>query len=282
MASSELRTRVITGIIFGVVLIGGTLLSEYILTAIALFIMLWGMHELHHIAGKGDIHPSRFWMFIGGFSVFSAVLGLTLAHVSLGIGQSELSPGFIALLILIFGIFISELFRATTKPLESIALVIFSFFYLALPCGLLVSSAVTASGDYDPWRVLFFFFFMWASDTGAYFSGRFFGKHKLFERLSPKKTIEGFIGGLLFAMLLGFFAFLFFEGPVLWKWLLCGALMSFTGALGDLFESMLKRQFGVKDSGNILPGHGGILDRFDSTFISIPIYWLLLNYFLFV
>lgn len=282
MASSELKTRVITGLVFGIVLIGGILVSEYLLTAIALFIMLWGMHELHAIAVKGDIQPSRLWMFVGGFSIFFAVLGFTLAHVSLGIGQSELSPAFFSLVILIFGIFISELFRAKAKPMENIALVIFSFFYLALPCGLLVASAVTTNGDYSPWRVLFFFFFMWASDTGAYFSGRFFGKHKLFERLSPKKTIEGFIGGLFFAMLMGIFAFQFFESSVLWKWLLCGALMSITGALGDLFESMLKRQFGVKDSGNILPGHGGILDRFDSTFISIPIYWLLLNYFLFV
>lgn len=123
---------------------------------------------------------------------------------------------------------------------------------------------------------------MWASDTGAYFTGRFLGKHKLFERLSPKKTIEGFLGGVVTAMITGFLASLFFESSSALYWILTGAIMSVTGTLGDLFESMIKRQFQVKDSGTILPGHGGILDRFDSTFISIPVYWLLINFLLFV
>ena len=118
---------------------------------------------------------------------------------------------------------------------------------------------------------------MWASDTGAYFSGRAFGKHKLFERLSPKKTIEGFIGGLITAGLVGIAAFYQLGTLPLWAWITTGIIMSITGTLGDLLESMLKRQTGIKDSGTILPGHGGILDRFDSTFFSAPVYWIILQ-----
>ena len=124
------------------------------------------------------------------------------------------------------------------------------------------------------------FFFIWASDTGAYFSGRAFGKHKLFERISPNKTIEGFIGGLVASALVGIAAHHFLGEISLISWMCIGAFVSITSTLGDLFESMLKRQSDIKDSGNILPGHGGILDRFDSTLISAPIYWFLLHVFM--
>lgn len=282
MAESELRTRVITGIIFGVVLIGGILLSEYLLTLIALFIMLWGAHELKSIVKKANINLSYFWLFLGGLAVFGSVLGLSIAKVLVGIRSEDITIAFVTFLVFFFALFISELFRAKEKAIENIALTIFSLFYLALPCGLLVSVTLSDTGSYEPWRVLFFFFFMWASDTGAYFFGSFLGKHKLFERLSPKKTIEGFLGGVVTAMLTGFAASLFFESSSALYWILTGAIMSVTGTLGDLFESMIKRQFQVKDSGTLLPGHGGILDRFDSTFISIPVYWLLINFLLFV
>ncbi|MEX1189686.1 MAG: phosphatidate cytidylyltransferase [Bacteroidia bacterium] len=281
MAGSELKTRVITGVIFGVVLIGGILLSEYLLTGIALFILIWGLKELRSIVRVNEIHLPFFTLLAGNIIIFASVLGFTLAHVSLGIQKSDLVPSFITAVLLVFVIFSTELFRAKTKALESISITIFSFFYLALPSGLLVSASVTDSGNYEPWRILFFFFMMWASDTGAYFTGRFFGKHKLFERLSPKKTIEGFLGGVITAMLTGFAASLYFEGSSTLFWVLTGAIMSITGSLGDLFESMIKRQFEVKDSGTLLPGHGGILDRFDSTFLSIPIYFLLLKFLLF-
>jgi phosphatidate cytidylyltransferase len=100
----------------------------------------------------------------------------------------------------------------------------------------------------------------------------------LLERLSPKKTIEGFLGGMLTAMLVGFITFQILQTGSVLGWVATGALMAITGTAGDLFESMLKRQAGIKDSGSILPGHGGILDRFDSTFISIPVYWLMISY----
>jgi phosphatidate cytidylyltransferase len=177
-------------------------------------------------------------------------------------------------------LFFSELFRTSEKPIENIATSLLSIFYIGIPCGLLVTISINNEGVYEPWNVLYLFFFIWASDTGAYFSGRAFGKHKLFERISPNKTIEGFIGGVILSALVGIAAHHFLGGISLISWMSIGAFVSVTSTLGDLFESMLKRQSGIKDSGSILPGHGGILDRFDSTLISAPIYWILLHVFM--
>lgn len=278
MAASELRTRVITGLVFGLVLIGGTLLSEYILLGITLFIASMGLFELRRLSRPLGIEPGAFLFFLGGLSVFAAVMGFTLAHVSAGIRMEDVKNAVVAFLVFSLLLFLVELFRAKQKALENISITYLGLFYIALPSGLLLVSTVDSLGNYQPWRLLIFFFMMWASDTGAYFTGKYFGKRKLLERLSPKKTIEGFLGGMLTAMLVGFITFQILQTGSVLGWVATGALMAITGTAGDLFESMLKRQAGIKDSGSILPGHGGILDRFDSTFISIPVYWLMISY----
>jgi phosphatidate cytidylyltransferase len=280
MAQSELKTRIITAVIFGLVLIGGILLSEYALVAIALFVMLVGMNEFVNLLKPLRIHPNRVFLYIGGLSVFFGAIAFTIAEIGVGASMHEVRLAFTGVLVFSTCVFLWELFRAQKKAIENMAATFLGILYLALPMGLLISVAVSQSGVYAPWQVLFFFFFMWASDTGAYFSGRAFGKHKLLERLSPKKTIEGFLGGMLTAMLVGYAASKVFDFGTVWTWIITGAILAVAGALGDLFESMLKRQAGIKDSGKILPGHGGILDRFDSTFISVPVYYLLLSYLL--
>jgi phosphatidate cytidylyltransferase len=275
--ASELKTRVITGVVFGVVLIGGILLSEYLLAAIAIFVLVVSIYEYTKILKGINIYPNQLLIYLGSLAVFAGIILFTIAGTGVGASVNDIKLAALGLISFLSILCIWELFRAKEKPIENIGSTILGIVYLALPMGLLVASGVSASGDYQPWQILFFFFFMWASDTGAYFSGRAFGKTKLLERLSPKKTIEGFIGGMFTAMLVGYFAHVTLSYGSVWIWILIGALMSITGTAGDLFESMLKRQTGVKDSGTILPGHGGMLDRFDSTFISAPVYWLLLN-----
>jgi phosphatidate cytidylyltransferase len=127
------------------------------------------------------------------------------------------------------------------------------------------------------------FILIWANDTFAYIVGKSIGKHKLFERISPKKTIEGFIGGMIFtvagAYILGQSNYFDFITP--WQWMAFAAILVVFGTLGDLVESQLKRNAGVKDSGKIMPGHGGILDRLDSVLFAIPflfLYYQILNY----
>jgi phosphatidate cytidylyltransferase len=280
MALSELKTRVITGAVFGFVLIGGILLSEYALAAIALFVMFVGMWEFVNLLKPLRILPNKLFLYLGGLVVFLGAIAFTLAEIGAGASMDEVRLAFLCAIAFSTCLFLWELFRAEKKAIENIATTFLGIFYLALPMGLLLSVAVSSAGEYSPWQVLFFFFFMWASDTGAYFSGRAFGKHKLLERLSPKKTIEGFLGGMITAMLVGYAASFVFDFGAVWAWVLTGGVLAITGTAADLFESMLKRQAGIKDSGKILPGHGGILDRFDSTFVSIPVYYLLLSYLL--
>ena len=124
------------------------------------------------------------------------------------------------------------------------------------------------------WPPLSIFILIWCNDTFAYLTGRLLGKHKLFERISPKKTWEGFIGGLLFAVLAGVLLAYFLEWSYI-KMITYGIVVGAIGTAGDLVESMLKRNVGVKDSGNILPGHGGILDRFDAVLFVVPVVFFL-------
>ena len=280
MALSNLQTRIITGICFGSILIGGTLISEFILCGIGLFVMFVGLYEFNKIQRNLSIKPNIPFMAIANSLVFGACIYFQLTEIMLGISKNDVFWFSVIMLSCVFLLFISELFRTSEKPIENIATSLLSLLYIGIPCGLLVTISIGNDGDYLPWNVLYLFFFIWASDTGAYFSGRAFGKHKLFERISPNKTIEGFIGGLLASALVGIAAHHFLGGISMISWMCIGAFVSITSTLGDLFESMLKRQSDIKDSGNILPGHGGILDRFDSTLISAPIYWVLLHVFI--
>jgi phosphatidate cytidylyltransferase len=278
MAQSALKTRVITGFIFGCVLIGGILWNEYSFLSLLAIILVAGNFELQQLLSKLQVFPNKL------FSNLSNVCFLLLCFYFgfLNRGSAIDSGDFLsigALFILLFlAMAFAELFRTRPKPFENAAAAVFSLFYLGLPAGLLLLSAIDQSSKYHPGLVLFFFFFIWASDVGAYFTGRAFGKHKLFERHSPNKTIEGFIGGIIASALVGLAAYRFLGILSVPVWMCMGALLSVAGTGGDLFESMLKRQAHVKDSGQLLPGHGGILDRFDSTFIAAPVYFLLLRF----
>jgi phosphatidate cytidylyltransferase len=124
-----------------------------------------------------------------------------------------------------------------------------------------------------------FLIILWSNDTGAYLSGRALGRTKLFERISPNKTWEGFIGGVLLAMGVAFGLSYWFGTLTKLEWVMIAAIIGIFGTLGDLVESMLKRSLGIKDSGSILPGHGGFLDRFDGLLIAAPLVYILLTLF---
>ncbi len=150
---------------------------------------------------------------------------------------------------------------------------IFTVIYVALTFGF---SLGLPSYDYFggfSLEVLMLFILIWSSDSFAYFTGRLFGKHKMAPKISPKKTWEGFAGGVVLTLILGFFIEQYYP-ELRGNWMLVGFLVSVFAPLGDLVESQLKRSFGVKDSGNIIPGHGGILDRLDSFIICAPVIYL--------
>ncbi len=264
---------------FGIVLIGSIYFSEYTCLLLLLVILMTGIYEYHGLVRHMGIEPQPLLMTVLNLFCFIACIVVPVAWQAEGITLPDLFWSGSIFIGLLLALMLTEIFRAKPRPLENMAAALFSVFYLALPLGLLLNASIGPDGAYNWKQVLFFFLFMWASDTGAYFTGKAFGKHKLLERLSPRKTIEGFFGGMILSIVTGWAAFHFIGQHPLLLWLAGGALMAFTGTLGDLFESMLKRQAGIKDSGNILPGHGGILDRFDSTFFSAPVYFLLTHVF---
>lgn len=153
---------------------------------------------------------------------------------------------------------------------------IFTVIYLALPFGFALGLPKFSTLDPDkPFtlEVFMLFVLIWSSDTFAYLTGKFFGKHKMAPKISPKKTWEGFAGGVILTLILGFFVEHYFP-ELRGNWMIVGLLISIFAPLGDLVESQLKRSFAVKDSGNIIPGHGGILDRLDSFIICAPVIYL--------
>lgn len=172
-------------------------------------------------------------------------------------------------IILIFLLSFIELYRKAKSPVLNISASLLSVFYLSVPFAL-GSLIFTIDTSFKGIFLLGFFAIVWTNDTMAYVTGMLFGKHRLFERISPKKSWEGFIGGLLFSAAVGF-AFGYYTGEKSpWFWIGYAVLISLTSTVGDLVESMFKRSAGIKDSGKILPGHGGVLDRFDGALMAFP------------
>ena len=179
------------------------------------------------------------------------------------------SNSIILILPIIFLLFIKELFSKAERPFVNIAFDITSLLYITIPC-ILVNLIGNFEGTFSPNIIVGIFLLVWLNDSGAYFSGKWLGKTPLFKRISPKKTWEGYLGGTIVGFVAAFLLSRLFDDltPNIWYGL--AAITSVFGSLGDLVESLLKRSLGVKDSGDILPGHGGILDRFDALLFSMP------------
>jgi phosphatidate cytidylyltransferase len=176
-----------------------------------------------------------------------------------------------------FAAFISILFNAKKEVVPQLGKIFLSIMYIGVPFTLMVLIPfINHDFQYIHSTILGVFILVWINDTFAYVTGSLFGKHKLLERISPKKTIEGFIGGMFFAFVGAWLLSRFYPDLSLINWLVFAAIVSVFGVLGDLIESMFKRQAGVKDSGNLIPGHGGLLDRLDSVIFAAPFIFLYL------
>jgi phosphatidate cytidylyltransferase len=270
----NLYTRTITGIFFTGLIIGSLLIHPFAFTAVIFVMMIVGLLEFYHLAGSQEIFPQQVLGFIVG-----AITYIIVALIALG-KLSALYLASLPVLLLLF--FIAELYRTRPNSLLNITFSIFPIAYVSIPFAMLIflmNPMVT--GNQPHWHLIFsFFIILWSNDTFAYLVGITLGKHKLSEKISPKKTWEGLIGGIIFGLLAAFILSVFFKELTLWQWLMASLVINIAGIFGDLAESMLKRHFHVKDSGNILPGHGGILDRFDAVIFAAPVlfcYLLLLN-----
>jgi len=267
---NECTTRTIFGLLYAATIIAGIYFHPYGLLALMVIIYFLGLTEtklLFKAEDEKTLYSS------------AAFLGVILlwAHMSfLQVFQDFLLPIVIFLIIVLL---IHHLFlKDSESNLERLPKLIFATLYLFIPTALAISLAFL-EGRFNPMYLLSIFFFLWASDTCAYLTGIAIGKHKLIPRLSPKKSIEGLFGGIIGALIVAYILSIFLDNLTLVQWLILGGITAIAGTIGDLFESSLKRAAGVKDSSNLIPGHGGILDRLDSFLISVPIVYFYLQFF---
>ena len=261
--------RAVTGVLFVIVLVGCILYSPLSFGILFTIISVLSVHEFTQLVSKSsEVSINKTITALGGAYLF-------LALMSFCTQQSVGARVFLPYLGLLLYMMITELYLKKKNPTGNWAYSMLSQLYVALPFALLnvlafQNSSETGSVTYNPILPLSIFVFIWLSDTGAYCVGSLIGKHRLFERISPKKSWEGSIGGGIFSIAssLGFAHFFpFMPG---WQWVGLAIVVVIFGTWGDLTESLMKRQLGIKDSGNILPGHGGMLDRFDSALMAIP------------
>ena len=184
----------------------------------------------------------------------------------------------VALFLTIFMSFASILFAKKEEVISHLGKIFLTIIYIVVPFTLIVQIPfLNATFNYVNSTILGVFILIWTNDTFAFLVGKNFGKHKLLERISPNKTIEGFIGGMVATFIASVIISNWFTTHSISEWLVIAAIVSIFGVLGDLIESMFKRQAGVKDSSNLIPGHGGFLDRFDSVIFAAPFIFIYLQ-----
>lgn len=274
----NLLVRTLTGLVFVAAVIGSLLCYakySFFFYLLFLFFTVVGTYELvrmsRNVKMEGNL-PLALLLSVTLFSIPPVVFVLPSAFMPF-----VFIGGGIMLLVLGVVLFASELFRGHSNPIANVSLSLLPMFWVAVPFSII---GLLLGFEQIP-LALSIFIIIWLGDTLAYCSGRLFGKHKLFERVSPKKTIEGFVISLILTMGLSpiLYGIPFFHEVFAtpWHWAGFALVVVSFGTLGDLVESLFKRSCSVKDSGNILPGHGGVLDRFDSAFLAVPvasIYWL--------
>ncbi len=259
---NNLTQRIITGVLGAAGIITAVCVSEWLYCAVFFVICLFSLLEFYKLVGLDGHVPQK---------TFGTFCGVLIFLLSFFIERGSISYRFYFLIFPIVScVYMIKLYKKfERKPFTNIAFNLLGIFYVAVPFAL-TNVAVFDEGSYNFEIILGLLLILWASDTGAYFAGTFLGKRKLFERISPKKSWEGFFGGALLAMIFAFGLSQFFHSLSIEQWLVIGVIVIIGGTFGDLVESLLKRSIEIKDSGTSLPGHGGFLDRFDGLYISAP------------
>jgi phosphatidate cytidylyltransferase len=263
-----MKTRAITGFFFVGVMLASVLLGVYAFTLFFLVLSILCVEEFYRLVSTDEVRPQKRWGLALTLSIF--------LPVSLFFSKDEPLQYILISVPLYILIIVAELYRDKAKPFHNIAYTLFGVLYTAVPFCFFYGIAFT-DGEYSSHFPLGFLILLWASDTGAYLSGISLGKHKLFERHSPKKTWEGFAGGMITSLLAAGILSIWFHELPLQHWLAISLIIVVAGTLGDLSESMLKRSHSAKDSGSLLPGHGGLLDRFDGLLLAAPLVFVYLQ-----
>ncbi|MFD2247951.1 phosphatidate cytidylyltransferase [Pontibacter ruber] len=267
---SNLAQRTLTGAVLIAIISGCVGAGAYTFVLLVLLLNLLGLLEFYRLFQAAGVTPRK----VAGLVVASISI-LVLALVFL----FNLPVRLLLLTVpLVFLVFVQELYLTSEKPFENLAYTFLGILFVSIPLSFFLGTAFLPwpANAYQRSFILGYFFLLWASDSGAYLFGRWLGRHKLFERISPHKSWEGSAGGACCALLVAFLNAQLFHIHTLTHWLSIAILVVVFGTYGDLFKSMMKRSLAIKDSGTILPGHGGILDRFDSLLGSAPFVFLYL------
>jgi phosphatidate cytidylyltransferase len=273
--------RTLTGAWIVIFVLGGFWLHPVSFFLTGLIMLIGSLYEYYLMIRNTGVNPQ---------ASSGIILGIAAYIVSTLIAAGVIPNDFFLLLIpLMILIIVIELYRKQEKPFDSLAHTFFPVLYTAVPFSMFSFSAFSHSGLnsilphrnilFSPGIIIGFFLLIWANDTGAYLTGASFGRHRLFERISPKKTWEGFLGGLVIAGVVAWLLSGWLGVVGTMQWMVISLIVSVAGTYGDLVESMLKRSTGVKDSGTFMPGHGGFLDRFDSAILSFPLVFLFISLF---
>ncbi len=261
--------RLLSGILFIVIIIGSILIHYYAFAVVFSLIASGAVFEFHRATNRQESVELNPVVGILGTIILFASSFLVVANIF------SLFVFFIYALYVI-AVLVIELFRKKKNPIHNWAYFLLGQILIALPFSLL--NFIYQFGSLDGFYLIVMFAIIWANDTGAYLAGVSFGKHKMFVRVSPKKSWEGLIGGLVLALFAGYVFSLFRVELSLLNWILISLITVLFGTFGDLLESLMKRTLEVKDSGIIMPGHGGLLDRFDSMLLVAPAYFIFLSF----
>lgn len=255
--------RSVTGLFYLAFFIGALLIGPYGFASLFFAINLIALWEFYRITSLMGYKPFSVLGLITGATIFFTSFLSVFFHFN-GFLFSVVIPLFVL-------IFISTIYSKSDTAMLDMVFTVFGVLYIAVPLTFFNYISFIANQSYNFWTILGFFILLWVNDTFAYIFGVSFGKHRLFEKISPKKSWEGFFGGTLFTLILSFFMAKITNIFSLTDWIIIGLIISIAGVYGDLFESFIKRSVNIKDSGKLLPGHGGMLDRIDSALLSSPL-----------
>jgi phosphatidate cytidylyltransferase len=262
----KIGIRTISGAVFVAIMLSVIYFGAATFAIWILFVMCVALWEFYNIARKLSVCPQR----SVGFTIAVILYATGYMH-AFDVLPDKITVTILYLIIpLAVWVFIRELYRRCEQPFVNIAYTFLGVIYVALPFSLMPIVFAEMGQAF----VFCYFILLWTNDTFAYLFGITLGKHRLFPRHSPKKSWEGYIGGIASVSLSSYLLHLVFPELAIIHIVVTGLIIAITSTLGDLVESMLKRNAGIKDAGKIMPGHGGLMDRFDVTFLSLPLVFL--------
>jgi phosphatidate cytidylyltransferase len=258
---NNLITRGFTGAGFVIAILGAVILSYSVFSILFFVITLLALYEFLSIHGNKSV-----------YRVLPPLLAGAIVYLSVALVWFGLIPEDLLLInfLLIPLLLITSLYSKSPIAIRDITLAVFSLVYIALPFSTLNLLFIGGTANFDSDLLIGFFIIIWTYDSFAYLTGVTFGRHRLFERISPKKSWEGTLGGIVFGLIAAFVMTKFFSHYSIGQWLVFAIIIMVFGTFGDLLESLLKRSLNIKDSGKVLPGHGGLLDRFDAVLLAAP------------